>query len=475
MARVNSHTGSRRAPAVSRFKALIALVLILAGVQFGNRTASAQGDSALLKRLEGAAALIRSNRVGEAEREIASVLKVAPQQAGALNLLGTIRAQQGKLEEAESLFRRAVQSDKQFVGAHMNLAYLYLLKRQPEKTVLELKEVLRIDPKNADAGSKLALLLFSHNQADEGVRLVEKMKEQQSVTAPLLVALGDAYAVKSNFDKAEENYLLAVARQSDNADALLGLARSAHAKGDAPTALERLTRARELTPANSPDALYRYAVVALKLNFANEALAALSKALELRRDAPPFLLLQGIAWLRKPDMFEAEKSFRRFLELQPDSAQGQMFLGYSLLKQKRSAEARLWLEKSIKTELNMPEPFYYLGLIAQEQNEDGRAVELLEKAVRILPSYAHAHTALGSSYLRLKNFERAREELELAVKLNSEDSKAHYNLALLYARLKDQTRAQQQMRIVEKLKNASKGNATDNEISAPAETPRQPL
>ncbi|HZG54102.1 MAG TPA: tetratricopeptide repeat protein [Pyrinomonadaceae bacterium] len=467
MARVNSRAG------FARPHLWLAILLMLAGAQSGSRPVAAQqGANDLLKRLEGAAALVRNNRIAEAEREIAFVLKIAPGEAGALNLLGTIRAQQGKLEEAESLFLRAVSSDREFVGPHMNLAYLYLLKREPDKTISALKEALRIDPKNADAAEKLAQLLFSRNQIEEGVSLVERMKEEGQPAAPLLVALGDAYASNSNFERAEENYLLAVARQSDNVDAVLGLARSAHARGDAQTAFSRLTRARELS-AGSPDALYRLAVVALKLNFGGEALDAVGRALELKPETPPYLLLQGIAWLRKPDMFEAEKSFRRFLELQPDSAQGQMFLGYSLLKQKRTPEARLWLEKSIKTELNMPEPFYYLGLIAQEQNEDLRAVELLEKAVKILPSYAHAHTALGASYLRLKNFERARQELELAVKLNSEDSKAHYQLALLYARLKDQARAQEQMRIVEKLKNASKGNAAaDQEISAPAQPPQ---
>ncbi|HEX8636163.1 MAG TPA: tetratricopeptide repeat protein [Pyrinomonadaceae bacterium] len=467
MARVNSRAGRARP------RLWLAVLLMLAGTQFGSRPVAAQqqGANDLLKRLEGAAALVRNNRIAEAEREIASVLKVAPTEAGALNLLGTIRAQQGKLEEAESLFLRAVSSDREFSGPHMNLAYLYLLKREPDKTISALKEVLRIDPKNADAADKLAQLLFSRNRIEEGVSLVERMKDEgQATAAPLLVALGDAYASNSNFARAEENYLLAVARQSDNVDALLGLARSAHARGDAQTVISRLTRARELS-AGSPDALYRLAVVALKLNFGGEALAAVGRALELKPETPPYLLLQGIAWLRKPDMFEAEKSFRRFLELQPGSAQGQMFLGYSLLKQKRTPEARLWLEKSIKTELNLPEPFYYLGLIAQEQNEDLRAVELLEKAVKILPAYAHAHTALGASYLRLKNFERARQELESAVKLNAEDSKAHYHLALLYARLKDQARAQEQMRIVEKLKQAAQGNAADQEISAPAQSP----
>ncbi|HEX8852349.1 MAG TPA: tetratricopeptide repeat protein [Pyrinomonadaceae bacterium] len=434
-------------------------------------SASAQGSNGLLQRLERAAALVRDDRLAEAEKEIASVMKVAPEEAGALNLLGTVRARQGRLDEAEALFLRAVRSDASFVAPHMNLAYLYMLKRAPEKTIQELREVLRLDPRNADAGGKLAQLLFSSNQTDEGIRLVERLKEQSPpLSAALLAALGDAYASRSDFEKAEESYLLAVRQQDNNVDAILGLARTAHARGDGAGAARQLARARQLVAA-SPDLLYRFAGVALRLNFGGEASAALAKALELKPDEPAYLLLQGVAWLSKPDVFEAEKSFRRFIELRPDNAQGQMLLGYALLKQKRSAEARAWLEKSIKTELNMPEPFYYLGLIAQEQNEDLRAVELLEKAVKILPTYAHAHTALGASYLKLKNLQRAQQELELAVKLNPEDSKAHYNLALLYARLKEPARAQEQMRIVEKLKSTSKAGGAEAEAFAPAPAP----
>ena len=40
----------------------------------------------------------------------------------------------------------------------MNLVYLYLLKRAPEKAILQLKEVLALEPENAEATEKLAEL-----------------------------------------------------------------------------------------------------------------------------------------------------------------------------------------------------------------------------------------------------------------------------------------------------------------------------
>ncbi|HYY59390.1 MAG TPA: tetratricopeptide repeat protein, partial [Pyrinomonadaceae bacterium] len=125
----------------------------------------AQGDTPA-ERLERAAALIGSNRIEEAEQQLNYVLKVRPNDPVAFNLLGAVRAKQGRLDEAEALFSRAIRVDNQLIGAHMNLAYLYLLKGVPEKTAYELKEVLRLEPNNADASHKLAWLLLSQGRFD---------------------------------------------------------------------------------------------------------------------------------------------------------------------------------------------------------------------------------------------------------------------------------------------------------------------
>jgi tetratricopeptide (TPR) repeat protein len=418
-------------------------------------------------RLERAATLIGNNQLAEAERQLNDVLRVSPGEAVALNLLGTIRAKQGKLDEAETLFTRAVRADNQLTGAHMNLAYLYLLKGAPEKTALQLKEVLRLDPSNADAGYRLAWLLLSQGRFEECIDFVEKVKLTQPPSAPLLNVLGDAYLKKGDAGKAEENYRQVLNAQGGNADALLGMAQISQLKRDASATTLYLSRAREAIT-NSPDQLYKYALAALSSNLNSEAVSALKQAIELRPNESAYYFLLGLSWIKNPDLQEAEEAFRQSLKLRPDNAQGQLYLGYVLFKQKKYPEAREWLEKSVQKGAGTPESFYYLGVICQEQNEDERAVEYLEKSIGLDPTFALAHVALGSTYLKLKNYTRAQEELETGVKLNPEDSKAHYNLALLYSRLKKQERAQEEMSIVEKLKGEGKAQAKDADPPAPS-------
>jgi tetratricopeptide (TPR) repeat protein len=110
--------------------------------------------------------------------------------------MGSVRAKQGRLVEAESLFLRAVQNDKSYTGARMNLVYLYLLKRAPDKAIVQLNEVVALDPANLNAR----------------------------------VMLGDAYLATNDLAKAEENYLAALDNKLDNAGALFGLAQISRSK-----------------------------------------------------------------------------------------------------------------------------------------------------------------------------------------------------------------------------------------------------
>lgn len=427
----------------------------------------AQGTDQVVQRLEQVAALIRDNRIVEAERQLAAISRTAPNSPDVLNLLGTIRAKQNRLNEAESLFLQTLKIEDKFTPARMNLSYLYVLKRAPDKAIFQLREVLRVQPNNVEATQKLPALLLAHGKFDECISFIQNLRAAGLVPPELLVMLGDAYVAKNALVEAEAPYLLALEDRLDNAGALLGLAQIARLKGEMREASIYLARVATLSAdSNSPEFLYKFALLALRVGMVDQAKAALERSLKLRPDDPSYLLALGVAWLSRGDFFEAENLFRRLLAIQPGNSLGQLHLGYVLLNQKKYRDAQLWLEKSARSPNTIPEVFYYLGLVAREQNDEARAIPLFEKAVQKLPNYVHARVALGSSYMKLRNYTRAREELETAVKLDPNEPTAHYNLALLYARLNDPVRAQEEMKIVDSLK--AKGGSADGVVVLPA-------
>jgi tetratricopeptide (TPR) repeat protein len=445
-----------------QYRVAFIIVALAVTLFVASATRAQGGDSSALER---AAALIGGNRLAEAEQQLNSILKSRPNDALALNLLGAVRAQQGRLEEAEALFTRAARADARFVGARMNLAHLYTMRSESSKAAAQFTEVLKLEPSNPEAAYRLASLHYAEGKLDDCITVGEASRRAGALTPQLAVVLGDAYLKKGDVGRAEENYLRALGTEANNPDALLGVASVAQSKNDLKTAALYLTRARELV-GDSPERLYLYALVALKTGLYDDAKQALERASALRPDESAYVVALGAVWLKKSDLFEAERTFRRALALRPEGPQAQMYLGYTLLKQKKYAEAREWLEKSAAADANAPETFYYLGTVAQEQGEDARAAEMFTRAVRLLPSFANAHVALGAVYLKQKDYERARAELEEGARLNPEDSKAHYNLARLYAQLKDPARARAEMEIVERLKNA--GKSQDEDAGAPS-------
>ena len=415
----------------------------------------AQVRSDLAGQLERVAALIRENRDDEAEQQLNLILKTAANQADALNLLGAIRAKQGKLDDAGALFARAVRSNGRLTGARMNLAQFYLIKGMPVKAIAELQEVRRIEPENPEAIDKLTSLLLAQNRGDEFIELIESTRNAKPPSAATVLALGDAYLVKRNFKRAQENYQTVLSVQSDNADAIIGLAEIAQLEGDVKAVADYLSRAKKAVP-TSPDTLYRFALASWKAGRFEDANVALVQAVRLKPNDIDYLVALGTTWLKKPDLVEAEQAFRRALQLKADHSQAQIYLGFTLLQQKKYPEAQQLLEANLRSNTGVPETYYYLGLIAQEQNEDEKAIQLFRKTLELTPDHSEARLSLGTSYLKLKDYVRAQAELERAVELNPGEPKAHYQLAVLFARLKNPERAQEQMAIVERLKEEAK-------------------
>ncbi len=137
-----------------------------------------------------------------------------------------------------------------------------------------------LDPKNAEALDRLARLLLAQGEIDEGIKALEQAEQSQPLPVALLVLLGDAYLKKGNAANAEARYQRALEQQSDDTDAVLGLAQAAQSKGDADTASVYLARARKMA-ATSPDTLYRFALVALGAGLYEEANGTLLAAIKL--------------------------------------------------------------------------------------------------------------------------------------------------------------------------------------------------
>src|SRR5215470_11401755 len=107
-------TGSHeKAQKAHKTKIIFCLICLLCLFVATSRSQS----SDVVQLFEQIATLIQNNRLPEAEKELNAILRVTPNEPVALNLLGTIRAKQNRLLEAETLFLRALKKDSKYTGA----------------------------------------------------------------------------------------------------------------------------------------------------------------------------------------------------------------------------------------------------------------------------------------------------------------------------------------------------------------------
>ena len=156
-----SSTGSirinRRPVRAIQLLALVSVILLFLSCY---KCASAQ---ALPPTVRDAATALAAGDLKHAETELQSILKTAPMNVHALNLLGIVRVQQKRESEAEALFKQAITLQPEFAGAQASLGLLYVQMAKNDLAIPRLQEALRLDPGREEA--RAALIVIWRGQA----------------------------------------------------------------------------------------------------------------------------------------------------------------------------------------------------------------------------------------------------------------------------------------------------------------------
>lgn len=114
-----------------------------------------------------------------AESLLSSALTKAPDDVQALQLLGVVRRSQGRLEEAEHLYRRSLALDPSQPQVHHNLGNLLNALGRIDECIAEEREAIRLRPSYADARFGLAAALAEkgeHSLAEKAYREVLRLQ-----------------------------------------------------------------------------------------------------------------------------------------------------------------------------------------------------------------------------------------------------------------------------------------------------------
>ena len=302
----------------------------------------------------------------------------------ALTWLGSLQFARGDLEAAEGAYRKVLAISKDNKEVKGLLDSVIAAKRA---------KIFRETVAVKDPG-----------EMDKAVKKLEELVSGEPRNLTFRLALAQAYAVLSQFEKAAEHYKVALTIDEGNADVMVALARVLH---DADKKEEAATWAKEAL-AIKPDAVTARVILAdvalSKKDYAG-AKEQLDKYLAKVPDDVHRLLLCGNVELALSRLDAAETRFKHVLELQKDNDEAKRQLSEieRRRKQKRDEGGRSERQKSFKE--------------AQTLADAGKlkeAAKLLEAVSSSEPRNVHYAMTLGRVLLDLKRHKPALEAFERA-------------------------------------------------------------
>jgi predicted Zn-dependent protease len=151
--------------------ALFAMLVFLAASAAADHD-SPNHDS---QKVAGAATLIATGKLDEGEAGLWEVLTRHPENAEALNLLGSIRLQQKRFAESETLLRRAISLAPDLLPAYVNLARAFHAQAEANEEVAALLDAARLAPRDAGVDCGLAAAYLKENNFHLALEALERI------------------------------------------------------------------------------------------------------------------------------------------------------------------------------------------------------------------------------------------------------------------------------------------------------------
>lgn len=347
------------------------------------------------------------NRVDVAEQEYRKALDLNNLNTRALVNLGTLLDSQGKTQEAQKLFEKAIESDADDYQAHLALGHLlYRDKKDLLGAEKEIRTAMRLAPENAtihaELGTVLALdakrldeaegelkkgieiakdqgtphflyanfLLQHRGRIDEAEREYRNALELDDSLDECMVALGDLLVSKRKvFDEADKQYKKALRINPRNPYAHLGIARVQELLFKNYAQAETSIKAAIAIKPDLSLSYERLGEVFEKAGKPNDAKQAYMQALSKdSNNALASFNLGMLTWNYYKNKDEAKKYLEQAAEKAPDVSSYTTELGHLManeFKQYKPAEALL--RKASQVNFQDTDAHYYLGMLLIEK------------------------------------------------------------------------------------------------------------
>ncbi|MBT9568106.1 MAG: PEP-CTERM system TPR-repeat protein PrsT [Thiobacillus sp.] len=382
-----------------------------------------------------ALALLKRGDATTAAIVVEGIVKREPKNVAMLNLLGITRLATGDHAAARKAYVAAIRTAPSFYPAHLNLARLDEIDKQPARARARYLGILKVAPAQVDAMLELARLEESQAHPAQALRWIEKARAaaSQDIRPPL--ALSAFHLRQGQPKQALDAAKDAQARAPDHPHTLFALAQSYIAVGNGDSARGILRRLAQVAAFN-PERLTATAALQMQIGDLDSARYTLSKALLADATYMPALAQQVRLELQSGKLGEAEKRAQTLVSDSAGRAEAQRLIGEIRMAQKRYSDAATAYRAALSQEASEASAFgLYDALMASRQHAE--AVALMSDWSARHPQNRLAAHALAEACVAAQDKVRARDVYIALAQADPKDARAHNNLAHVLLQMGD--------------------------------------
>jgi tetratricopeptide (TPR) repeat protein len=339
-----------------------------------------------VEMLDEAQALHAQGRLVEAEMLYREVLQSQPEAVTAIQALGALRYQQGRLDEAANLFARGVTLRPDAAEFHANLAETLRLLRRFDEARIHVDQALALDPCLPDAWNSLGLLchdLKLHTDALDAYREAIRLRPRY---AAAWTNLGMAQKALGRLDDAAVALRTALRYEPEFFPALANLGQFLVDTGD-------LTRL-------------------------DEAEAICRRAISVAPHLPQAFISLGSVLRLKGRLEEALTCYRHVLQLSPNDALARFNIGRTFQEQGRYVDAARMFDEALAFDSDPARYHACYGRLCADRQDSVGAARHYRLALACAPNLVEAHHGLGLALLDQGQHDHAETCIRQALEID---------------------------------------------------------
>ncbi len=281
-------------------------------------------------------------------------------------------------------------------------------KKRPEAETL-MKEILKLEPENADALFIRAQLALNDNDANSAIADLRSILKNAPESVPALSLMGAAQERIGASNLALDNYKKLIQLNGDNVLALSNAARLELAQNQIDEAQKFLEHAHKLAPDNIDVSRSLVDVYARK-KMSKEALAICEELQLNSKTASAGLYLAGAVRLQSQEYPAAIELFKKALAKEPRAIEPLQALMTAYFANKQSDVATAYLEKHVKTYPEQAHAQELLGELYLRTNKLPQAQQLLEELLKKQPARISTYRELAQVYLAQSSSDKSAND-----------------------------------------------------------------